>query len=231
MNQLKLPKSLAAAMPMFIIPIGLTMVYSLVAMFLIGTPISYVMGQFISALKNFFNSSKNDVNLFLYTLIGIVIGAMAGFDMGGPVNKMAFLTCTSLVTTQVYQPMGMMGAAIPVAPMGMAFATIFFRKKFNQQERSLGISAIFMGFIGISEGAIPFAIADPKKVITANVVGSAVAGGTAAVLGVGNKVSHGGPIIGVLGGITSTHGDGIGILYYMLAILLGILVTGLMYGF
>lgn len=232
MNQLKMPSSLAGAMPIFIIPIGVTLFYCLITIFVVGAPVSYVMGQFIKSLSSFFQSSNNQlVNLPVLILLGIIIGGMAGFDMGGPINKVAYITCTTLLTTKIYHPMGMIAAAIPIAPWGMAVATLLFPKKFNPQEKSLGISAILMGFIGISEGAIPFAIANPKKVITANVVGSAVAGGLAAGLRITNQVGHGGPIIGVLGGISSDHGVGVGTGLFFLVIIIGSLVTGLIYGY
>ncbi|MGZ9453911.1 PTS fructose transporter subunit IIABC [Mycoplasma sp. AC157] len=229
--QLKIQKSIAAIIPMFVIPIAVTLFYSLLVIFIIGAPIGFVMDKFIHALQNLFKNG-GALNLGIAFLIGGLLGGMAGFDMGGPINKVAFLTSTALVAQKVFEPMGMVAAAIPVAPLGMGMATVIFRKKFNEQERSLGISALIMGFIGISEGAIPFAVADPKRVITANVIGSAVAGAMAGLLSVTDAAAHGGPIVAILGAVGSNvYGSGLGILFFFLSIIVGTTITCLIYGF
>ncbi|MGZ9763311.1 PTS fructose transporter subunit IIABC [Mycoplasma sp. AC1221] len=228
---LKIQKSISAIIPMFVIPIGVTLFYSMLVIFVIGAPIGYVMDRFIEALKHIFTKDSN-IGIWIALLLGILLGGMAGFDMGGPINKVAFLSSSALVTQSIFEPMGMVGAAIPVAPLGMGFATLIFRKKFSNNEKSLGASAILMGFIGISEGAIPFAVADPKRVITANVIGSAVAGGIAGALSVTNAAAHGGPIVAILGAVGSNvHGTGLGILFYFIAIIIGTTITALIYGF
>lgn len=233
-NKWSVPKSISAIMPIFVIPLGVGIFYSLLCIFVIGAPIAWVMGKFIEALQSMFlnGDTQNSVSLGVSIGVGILIGAMAGFDMGGPINKVAFLTCTTLITSQVYEPMGMIAAAIPVAPLGMGLCTQIFRSKFNEQEKSLGVSAIIMGLIGISEGAIPFAIADPKKAIPCNVIGSAVAGGIAGAFGVTNAAAHGGPIVGILGAIGSDRSYGIpgGIGFFFLAIVIGTAITCVLYG-
>ncbi|UUM19896.1 fructose-specific PTS transporter subunit EIIC [Mycoplasma sp. 1578d] len=227
----KIQKSVNALIPMFVVPIGVALFYSLLVIFIIGAPIGWVMDKFIAALQGIFVDNSN-IGIFVSLLLGILFGAMAGFDMGGPINKVAFLTSTALVSQKIFQPMGMVGAAIPVAPLGMGLATLIFRKKFNNNEKSLGASAIFMGFIGISEGAIPFAVVDPKRVITANVVGSAIAGGLAGLLSVTNAAAHGGPIVAILGAVGSqAHGTGLGILFFFVSIIVGTIITALIYGF
>ncbi|UWD34354.1 PTS fructose transporter subunit IIABC [Mesomycoplasma molare] len=228
----KIQKSVSAVIPMFIIPIGVTLFYSLLVVFVVGAPIGWVMDKFINSLKSLFENKNGSLNIGIALLIGALLGGMAGFDMGGPINKVAFLTSTALVSEQIFEPMGMVGAAIPVAPLGMGLTTLIFRKKFTNEEKTLGASALFMGFIGISEGAIPFAVADPKRVITANVVGSAVAGALAGLLSVTNAAAHGGPIVAILGAVGSkVHGTGLGILYFFLAVIAGTITTTLIYGF
>ncbi|WGI36827.1 PTS fructose transporter subunit IIABC [Mesomycoplasma lagogenitalium] len=230
-SSFKIQKSISAAVPMFIIPIGVTLFYSLIVVFIIGAPVAFVMGKFISWLQSIFNTDSN-VGLGVAFLVGALLGGMAGFDMGGPINKVAFLTSTALVSSKIFEPMGMVAAAIPVAPLGMGFATIIFRKKFTEQEKTLGASALFMGFIGISEGAIPFAVADPKRVITANVIGSSAAGAIAGLLSVTNAAAHGGPIVAILGAVGSkTHGTALGILFFFIAVVVGTTITTLIYGF
>lgn len=234
-NSWNVPKSINAIMPIFVIPLGVGLIYSLIAIFVIGAPIAWIMGKFIDALRNIFVSNNNveqNVTVGASVAIGLLIGAMAGFDMGGPINKVAFLTCTSLITSKVYEPMGMMAATIPVAPLGMGLCTMIFRQKFNEQEKSLGVSALIMGFIGISEGAIPFAISDPKKAIPCNMIGSAVAGAIAGGFGVTDAAAHGGPIVGILGAVSSERSYGLagGIGFFFLAIVIGTLITCLLYG-
>ncbi|WP_084269000.1 PTS fructose transporter subunit IIABC [Mycoplasmoides alvi] len=236
-NTWRVPKSISSIMPIFVIPLGVGIFYSLLAMFVIGAPISYVMGQFINALKSLFlppeaGGVPQELGIGISILIGLLIGAMTGFDMGGPINKVAFIACSTLVSSNVYEPMGMMGAAIPIAPLGMGFCTLIFRNKFDDQEKSLGISAIIMGSVGISEGAIPFAISDPKKAIICNVIGSAVAGAIAAGLSVTNAAPAGGLIVAVLGAVGSnTYGVAAGIGFYILSIVIGTAVTCVLYGF
>ena len=106
--------------------------------------------------------------------------------MGGPVNKVAFLFGVGLIATGQTAPMGMIGAAIAAPPIGQGLATLLRRKLYNDSEQEMGLAAMFMGFFGITEGAIPFAAADPARVIPANMVGGAVAGATAALFGAAN---------------------------------------------
>lgn len=157
--------------------------------------------------------------------LGFVLGAMAGFDMGGPINKIAFLTSSALVTLKIYEPMGSIAAGIPVAPLAMGLSTVIARKFFNKNEQGMGIAAMIMGCIGISEGAIPFALRDPKRAIVANVAGSGVAAAIAGGLGVQDYAAHGGPIVAVLGAVPY----GLQTLYYFMAVAIGVVVTTSIY--
>lgn len=234
-NSWILPKPIMAIVPIFVIPLGVGLFYGLIAIFVIGAPIGFVLNEFSNSLKKVFtsNNGNNLTPIGIGIGMGILIGAMAGFDMGGPVNKIAFLTSTALITQNILEPMGMMAAAIPVAPLGMGTCTLIFRHKFDDNEKTLGVSAIVMGLIGISEGAIPFAISDPKRAIISNIVGSAVAGAIAGAFGVTDAAAHGGPIVAILGAIGSNRPYGVagGIGFFFLAIIIGLFVTALMYGF
>lgn len=202
MNGWNVPKMMRPIMPIIIIPVLNGLFYALIVMFVIGAPIGWVMGKFSNWISNTWGNINNASSIAVGLGFGLLIGAMTGFDMGGPVNKIAFLTCSALVSPangSIYTPMGAMACAIPVAPLGMGFATLFFRKYFDEEMKSMGIPALFMGTIGISEGAIPFAINDPKRVIPCNVISSAVAGGIAGVLGIAGLVAQGGPIVAFLG--------------------------------
>jgi PTS system fructose-specific IIC component len=113
---------------------------------------------------------------------------MVGFDMGGPINKIAVATATTLIPVDP-SLMGGVAAAIPVAPLGCGLASVVFgRRLFDENERGLGVSALALGFMGISEGAIPFAAKRLKQTFIANVIGSAIAGGLACMFFVGGHV-------------------------------------------
>ncbi|WP_425377231.1 hypothetical protein [Spiroplasma endosymbiont of Aleiodes alternator] len=165
--------------------------------------------------------------------IGMLLGAMIGFDMGGPINKVAFLAASTTITadpsSQLF--MGAVAAAIPVAPLGMGLTTLIFRKFFNEGERTLGLTAMLMGCIGISEGAIPFAVRDPKRAIISNIIGSAVAGSIAGAFLLTDAAGHGGPIVAILGAVSSVNYVlWVSILLFFLAIIVGSIVTCLVYG-
>lgn len=238
-NTWKFHKNVAAIVPIFIIPLGVTIFYALLSSFVIAPPIAFVMSKFSESMKSLFTSTDHQsvgIRVGVGLGMGLVIGAMAGFDMGGPINKIAFVTCSALISEKIYNPMGMMAAAIPIAPLSMGIATLVYKNKFDKQQKSLGISAIIMGSIGISEGAIPFAVSDPKRVFISNVVGSSIAGGIAGALGVTNAVAHGGPIVGILGAVggsfigSESISTGLGIGFFFISIVVGTIVSVLVYG-
>jgi PTS system fructose-specific IIC component len=179
--------------PIMIAPIAGALFISSLFIFVIGAPIASLMDGLNGLLTSM--SSGNIV------LLGIVLGGMAGFDMGGPFNKVAFLFSVGMIASGQTQFMGAMACAIPVAPLGMGLATFLGRKLsiFEAPEMEAGKAAGAMGLVGISEGAIPFAAQDPMSVIPANVLGSMVAAVMAFSFGITNSVAHGGPIVALLG--------------------------------
>ncbi|GAA5206359.1 fructose-specific PTS transporter subunit EIIC [Streptomyces thinghirensis] len=210
-RKIKVPKFVQPIMPIIVVPIVSTLIVGLFFIYVIGTPISWVFTHLTSWLNGMTGSSA--------IVLGAVIGLMIAFDMGGPVNKTAFLVGTGLIGTN-NAVMGMAAAAIPVMPLGQGLATLLRRKLYTQQERDTGIAALFMGFFGISEGAIPFAAARPAQVIPANMLGGAVAGAIAGLAGVEDSVPHGGPIVAVFTAID-------GVAMFFVAIVAGVLVTAL----
>ena len=198
-------------MPIIVIPIVATSALGLFFIYVIGRPISWVFENLTELLSGMTGASA--------ALLGVVLGLMIAFDMGGPVNKTAFLFGTGLVSKSP-EVMGMCAAAIPVPPLGQGLATLVRRRLFSDQERETGYAALFMGFFGITEGAIPFAAARPARVIPANMLGGAVAGAVAGLASVGDNVPHGGPIVAVLGAID-------GVTLFFVAIVAGTAVTGL----
>ncbi|EKO3983651.1 PTS fructose transporter subunit IIC [Vibrio fluvialis] len=186
-------KFIQPLVPIMIAPIVGSLFISGLFIFVIGAPIASLMNNMTALLTSM--SSGNLV------LLGIVLGGMAGFDMGGPFNKVAFLFSVGMIASGQTQFMGAMACAIPVAPLGMGLATILGRKLnlFEASEIEAGKAAGAMGLVGISEGAIPFAAQDPMSVIPANVVGSMVAAVMAFSFGITNSVAHGGPVVALLG--------------------------------
>ncbi|EOX3460541.1 fructose-specific PTS transporter subunit EIIC [Vibrio cholerae] len=186
-------KFIQPLVPIMIAPITASLFIAGLFIFVIGAPIASLMDGLTALLTSM--SSGNVI------LLGIVLGGMAGFDMGGPFNKVAFLFSVGMIASGQTQFMGAMACAIPVAPLGMALATAMGRKLelFESSELEAGKAAGAMGLVGISEGAIPFAAQDPMSVIPANVLGSMVAAVMAFSFGITNSVAHGGPVVALLG--------------------------------
>ncbi len=186
-------KFIQPLVPIMIAPITGSLFIAGLFIFVIGAPVASLMDGLTALLTSM--STGNVV------LLGIVLGGMAGFDMGGPFNKVAFLFSVGMIASGQTQFMGAMACAIPVAPLGMALATALGRKfdLFEESETEAGKAAGAMGLVGISEGAIPFAAQDPMSVIPANVLGSMVAAVMAFSFGITNSVAHGGPVVALLG--------------------------------
>ncbi|MFF4103582.1 fructose-specific PTS transporter subunit EIIC [Streptomyces sp. NPDC001903] len=211
-KKVKVPKVVRPIMPIIVIPIVATTALGLFFVYVIGKPISWVFENLTSRLSGMTGTSA--------ILLGAILGLMIAFDMGGPVNKTAFLFGTGLIASGNHAVMGMCAAAIPVMPLGQGLATLLRRKLYSDQERETGMAALFMGVFGISEGAIPFAAARPAIVIPANMLGGAVAGAIAGVGGVGDHVPHGGPVVAALGAVS-------GWAWFLVAITAGTVVTAL----
>ncbi|RFU87898.1 PTS fructose transporter subunit IIC [Streptomyces triticagri] len=211
-KKVKVPKFAQPVMPIIVIPIISTTALGLFFIYVIGKPISWVFEHLTSWLSGMTGTSA--------IALGAILGLMIAFDMGGPVNKTAFLFGTGLIATGNLSVMGMCAAAIPVMPLGQGLATVLRKRLYTEQEKETGLAALFMGFFGISEGAIPFAAARPAQVIPANMLGGAVAGAIAGVAGVEDSVPHGGPIVAVLGAIG-------GVPMFFVAVIAGSIVTAI----
>lgn len=183
------PKYIKPIMPILIIPILASGVVGLLMLKVLGVPIANLMSSLGDWLRGM--NTGNGVALAL------ILGAMIAFDMGGPVNKAAFFFGSALITAKVpnFAVMGACAAAICTPPLGMGLATLLNRKLWGDGEKEAGIAALAMGMIGITEGAIPFAAADPLRVIPCIMVGSMTAAVIAMLGGVGDHAPHGGPIV------------------------------------
>ena len=209
-KNIKVPKAMAPIMPIIIIPIISSLIVGLIFIFLIGAPIASIFEGLTTWLK-----SMQGTNIIILALI---VGAMIAFDMGGPVNKVAFLFGSALIAEGNYAVMGMVAVAVCTPPIGLGLATFINKRKFNKGEIEMGKASFTMGLFGITEGAIPFAAQDPFRIIPSNMIGAMVAAVIAAIGGVGDRVAHGGPIVAVLGGIDQ-------ILWFFIAVIIGSIVT------
>ena len=205
----KLPRSLEGIKPILIYPV-VGVLFMGLFMCIVGPVVGALNVGLMNLLAGLGGTSK--------VLLGAVLGGMMSIDMGGPFNKAAYVTGTGAIATALaagaaqgaieYQMMAsvMVGGMVP--PIAIALCTTFFKKKFTADERKSGIVNYIMGLCFISEGAIPFAAADPLRVIPSCVVGSAVAGALSMVFGCGLMAPHGGifvfPVVtNVLGYIIS----------------------------
>lgn len=183
----KLPRWLAGMMPVVIIPLLATLISSGLMFLVLGQPIAWVM----TVLNDFLLSMSGASAVVL----GLILGAMMGADLGGPINKAAYLFATaglSAGTDVSKEIMATVIAAGMVTPLAMALATTIRKKYFTEAEVSNGRAAWLLGASFISEGAIPFAAADPLRVIPSSLVGSAVAGAICMGSHVASPAPHGG---------------------------------------
>ena len=209
-KNIKIPKAMAPIMPIIIIPIISSLIVGLIFIFLIGAPIASIFEGLTTWLKG-----MQGTNI---VILALIIGAMIAFDMGGPVNKVAFLFGSALIAEGNYAVMGMVAVAVCTPPIGLGLATFINKRKFNKGEVEMGKASFTMGLFGITEGAIPFAAQDPLRIIPSNMIGAMIAAVIAAIGGVGDRVAHGGPIVAVLGGIDQ-------VLWFFIAVIVGSVVT------
>ena len=180
----KLPESLDGMKPVLL--------YPLLGIFIVGVIMQFVVEPPIGALNTAINNGLNGLNGASAVVLGVLLGGMMAVDMGGPVNKAAYVFGTASIAAGSYNIMAavMIGGMVP--PLAIALATIFFKNKFTAEERKAGPTNFIMGLSFITEGAIPFAASDPLHVLPACVVGSAVAGGLSMAFGCTLMAPHGG---------------------------------------
>lgn len=180
----KLPESLDGVKPVLL--------YPLLGIFLVGIIMQFVVEPPIGALNIAINNGLNGLNGASAVVLGVLLGGMMAIDMGGPVNKAAYVFGTASIAAGNYNIMAavMIGGMVP--PIAIALATIFFKNKFTAEERKAGPTNFIMGLSFITEGAIPFAASDPLHVLPACAVGSAVAGGLSMAFGCTLMAPHGG---------------------------------------
>jgi fructose PTS system EIIBC or EIIC component len=211
-NVIKLPRNLEGIKPILLLPFLSTLAVGLLMYYVIGAPVAAVMGALEGWLAQLSGANA--------ALLGLIMGAMMAVDMGGPVNKAAYTVAVGLLTTADNAgPMAAVMAAGMTPPLGLWLATMLAPKKYTTEEREAGKAAGVLGISFITEGAIPFAAADPLRVIPSIIVGSAVAGSLSMMFGATSLAPHGG--IFVIPFVT-------GIPLYILSIAIGMVVTALL---
>ncbi|CAG8999647.1 MAG: PTS system fructose-specific EIIB'BC component [Candidatus Celerinatantimonas neptuna] len=225
------PKFIQPSVPILIIPVISTFFIFIFVLYGIGKPISLSMDAMYHWLNVLVTQHQSST-----FLIGAVIGGMIGFDFGGPINKTAYVFSTAVYIDTLGQygihganllPFTAVQAAISIAPLGVFVASRLFKRKFAADERNAANAACAMGLVGVSEGAIPFAAANPLQVIVASVCGSALAGGLVGLWGIKNFGGLGSPLGTIIGYIQQPWP----IVSWLLCTGAGILVTALIIGF
>lgn len=215
---IRLPKALDGLMPVLIIPVLSTLIIALIMIFILGGPVKSINDGLAGFLKGLQGANA--------ALLGIVLGAMMAFDMGGPFNKAAYVFATSTLTTAALSGggttiMAAVMAAGMVPPLGIGLATVIAKNKFTEQEREAGKAAWALGVSFITEGAIPFAAGDPLRVIPSIMAGSALTGALSMIFGSKLAVPHGGIWVLFIPNVVSN------LLGYVIAIVAGTVVTAL----
>ncbi|MDQ0204628.1 PTS fructose transporter subunit IIC [Pectinatus haikarae] len=183
-RRIKIPKAVETLKGLIIIPLLATGITGFFMLFIVGEPIKYLL----NALTLFLHSLDSTQGVLFGALIGIMMAA----DMGGPINKSIATFSIALMSTGVYGPVAACMVAGMTPPLGLALATTLFKKKFTADEREAGKSCWVLGLSYITEGAIPFAVADPIHVIPALMAGSAVAGAISLGSNCASLAPHGG---------------------------------------
>lgn len=215
LGTLKLPRWLGSMMPVVITPLVTSLVAGLAMYLLLGAPLAWVM----TTLQDWLTSMSGGSAL----LLGLILGAMMASDLGGPINKAAYLFATAGLSSGATMNQEIMAAVIisgMVPPLAMALATTLRPKLFNENERENGKAAWLLGASFISEGAIPFASADPARVIPSTIVGGAIAGAISMGAHVASPAPHGG--IWIIGLAQNP-------LMFLAAVVAGTVVSALLY--
>ncbi|MDR3413349.1 MAG: fructose-specific PTS transporter subunit EIIC [Formivibrio sp.] len=208
---IKLPRTLEGLKPVLILPLLGSTIVGLLMYYVVGEPVAVALTAISEWLKGMQGSSA--------IVLGMLLGCMMAFDMGGPVNKAAYTFATGLLASQIYEPMAAVMAAGMTPPLGIALATLLFKNRFSADEREAGKAAAALGISFITEGAIPFAAKDPFRVIPSIMIGSAVAGALSMAFGSKLHVPHGGIFVLPMPNAVE------GLLGYAIAIVIGTVVT------
>ena len=209
----KLPRSLEGIKSILLYPVFGILLMGVLIQLIINPPVAWLNEALYGLLARLGTGSR--------VLLGVLLGGMMSVDMGGPINKAAYVFGTASLASNEFQIMAAVMAGGMVPPLALALAVFAFRDKFSEKERQSGVANLIMGACFITEGAIPFAAADPLRILPACIIGSAAAGGLSMFFGCGLRAPHGG--IFVLPVISHPFG-------FLAAVILGALVGMLLLG-
>ena len=209
-----LPDSLEGIKPVLLYPVFGILITGVLMVLVINSP--------VAALNQWLTDWLNGMSGSNAIILGLILGGMMAVDMGGPVNKAAFTFGIAAIEAGNLAPHAAVMAGGMVPPLGIALATTFFKNKFTDEERKSGVTNYVMGASFITEGAIPFAAADPLRVLTSCIAGSAVAGAITMLFGITLPAPHGGVFV-----IPLVNKP----LLYLLSILIGSIITAILIGF
>ena len=202
-----LPASLDGIKPVLLYPFFGVLIIGFISFFIIAPPVGAINTWMVDTLKNMDPNAR--------ILLGVIMGGMMAVDMGGPINKAAYVTGTGLLASGEFHVMAAVMAGGMVPPLAIALCTTFFKNRFTESERKAGVTNYVMGLSFITEGAIPFAAGDPLRVIPSCVAGSAVAGALSMAFDCTLRAPHGGIFV------VPTIGNPV---MYLVAIVIGAVV-------
>lgn len=205
--------SLASAVPLIILPLITVGAIGILMALVFGGPLGWINTSLLNWITEMTQSNVNNV------VLALVLGAMIAFDMGGPVNKAAWMAGNALLMSGIYLPAILVNIAICIPPLGYGIATLLKRKNFSPELLESGKGSLVMGIIGITEGAIPFTLKSPLKLIPLNVVAGAAGAATAVLLGAHEIMP---PVGGVYGFFTVGSSWA-----YLAGILVGAFIIGI----
>ncbi|WP_420912529.1 PTS fructose transporter subunit IIC [Listeria floridensis] len=210
-----MPRSLDGLKPILLYPVF--------GLLISGGLMYFIVNPIFKVINTFLTTQLEGLGTANAAILGLVLGGMMAIDMGGPFNKAAYTFAIGVFTSTgdgAFMAAVMAGGMVP--PLAIALATTFFRNKFTEQEKQSGITNYVLGLAFITEGAIPFAAADPLRVITSSVIGSAIAGALTQIWAVNVPAPHGGVFVSFLANKP---------VMFLAAILIGMVISGLIYGF
>lgn len=217
-------KKLTAGMPRSLDGIKPMIIYPVFGLLLTGLIMQFGINPVFAGINKSMNTALTHLGTGNAVLLGAVLGGMMAVDMGGPVNKAAYTFSIGVFTATksgAFMAAVMAGGMVP--PLAIALATVVFKHKFTDKERESGMTNWLLGATFITEGAIPFAAADPVRVIVSSVIGSAIAGGLTQLWHVNAPAPHGGVLVAF---VMNPHH----VLFFFLSIIIGTVISGMIYG-
>ncbi|MBO8434271.1 MAG: PTS fructose transporter subunit IIC [Tyzzerella sp.] len=196
-KNIHMPESMQQMMPLVIMPFLATGAVALIMGVILAEPLAFINDSLVNWLKDMSNNNTSQL------VLAILLGCMIASDMGGPINKSAWMAGNVLMTEGIYQPNVYINCAICIPPLAYAISTVIRKNRFSKSFREAGKSNWVMGFIGITEGAIPFTLVKPTRLVPINMIGGALGAGVACLLGARAEIP---PVGGMYGFVSISSG-------------------------